>query len=585
MKQSSKHLRLGLLGDWTDPVAQLLEDLPSEQDTEFVPLVDPAAAAADLDAILALSQADALAHLPALIASGKPCRIVLRRRGPATAQLEWHAGLRWLMQCLTRTEWTSWELLALTAEAAEELTGEFGLPVTSLAPLRQIQTERPRVAISRDTDVITFAFDTKNGRRETRRAQLSVYNWARLRRLAQLFVADRDDPELADVINFANGTPNANLPAGTQTKRAPVILAVVPNGVGLGHITRMMGIARALNQSQNARVVFWSFSRAAEILQAAGFEVVLRQNAVHLRTHPPSWRQWETLEFARMIAHLKADVVSYDGGTFDNFIIDALRMPGCGRCGVLWVRRGMLRPEADAAMLEAEQYCDLVLEPGDLAVEMDKGPTRTKQANYKGFTQYVNSPPITLMPFLPPYSRRKAKKLLQLGWRRHCLISLGGAFGDWDQLRDLISHYAAKHGIGLIWAQSPLAPPPDNPDDATNIRQFYPVNRYLNAFDGVISATGYNSYHELMLGYDGPVLLAPTNNVRLDDQVARASYADAQRWAHVVYSDRLHEQAQIIEKFMQQVKSDTIFQNRPRIPWNTDALSKGIFDVCARYRK
>ena len=585
MKGAGIHRRLGLLGDWTDPVAQLLEDLPSEQNTEFVPLVDPAALASDLDGILALSQADALAHLPALIASGKPCRIVLRRRGPANATSEWHAGLRWLVQCLTLAEWTNWELVALTEEAARELSAEFGLLVTPLDPLTQIQTERPRVAISRNTDVISFAFDTENGGRETRRARLSIYNWVRLRRLAQLFVADSDDPELADVISFANGTPDANLPASPRTKRTPVILAVVPNGVGLGHVTRMMGIARALNQSQNARVVFWSYSRAAEILQAAGFEVVLRQNAVHLRAHPPSWRQWETLEFARMIAHLKADLVSYDGGTFDNFVIDALRMPGCGRCGVLWVRRGMLRPETDAAMLEAEQFCDLVLEPGDLAVEMDKGPTRTKQAQHKGFTQYVNSPPITLMPFLPRYSRREAKKLLQLGWRRHCLISLGGAFGDWDQLKTLISHFAAKNGIGLIWAQSPLAPPPDNPDAATSIRQFYPVNRYLNAFDGVISATGYNSYHELMLGYDGPVLLAPTNNVRLDDQVARASYADAQGWAHVVYSDRLNEQARIIEKFMQQVKSDTRFQNRPKTPWNTDALSKAIFDVCARYSK
>ena len=58
-----------------------------------------------------------------------------------------------------------------------------------------------------------------------------------------------------------------------------------------------------------------------------------------------------------------------------------------------------------------------------------------------------------------------------------------------------------------------------------------PLAPYLAAFDGVVSAAGYNSFHELMQLFDGPVLLVPRQHSQLDDQTARAQYAEAQGWA------------------------------------------------------
>lgn len=574
---------LGLVGPRTDPVAQLLEDLPQEAETTFIQMTDPQDDAHRVSRILVLSQDDALTHLPALIASNKPCQILLRRSKGPSDHMAWETGLAVLANALGSAEHAAISLVALTAEAAEVLGEHTGLPVKPLPDLPSLPQARPTVAITRDDPLITFTLDTLEGKRETRRGLLRVYNWARLRRLCRPFAADPADTDMVDLTTFARGRDTATPMPKPSSTDTPCIVAVVPNGVGLGHVTRMMAIGKELQKARDVRIVFWSYSRAAEILQAAGFEVILRQNAVHLKAHPPSWREWETLEFAHALKFLNARMISYDGGTFDPFLIEALRMPGCGRIGVIWVRRGMMRPESDALMLEAEQYCDLVLEPGDLAVEMDKGPTRLRTAEHQGFSQKIVTPPVTLRPYLPVYTQREAKKRLKLGRARHCLVSLGGAFGDWSRLNQLIEEMARKHRVQIVWAQSPLAPPLENSDTTVKTRRFYPLSRYLKAFDGVISATGYNSYHELMLGFDGPVLLAPTNNVRLDDQVARATFAGQQGWSDVTLSDGTSEQTETIDRFMKQVRAGLKVTNRPQLSQEDNILSDAIFNSLARY--
>lgn len=572
---------IGIVGNFTDPVAQLLQDSPDYGGAWFVEVVDPKVEAGDVELLFVLSLDDALAHLSELSASGKPCHILLRRPRSADEIAEWESGLRWLGLSLNRLDEFAPQLVALTDVAAAEIAPLIGRPVTALKPLDAVKSARPLLPIRRHEPVSNFAIDRTDGVREPRRIEWTVLNWARMRRLARLLAPDAEDLDMADVVKFANGQDR---PEPSAARADPLcILSVVPNGVGLGHVTRMMAIARTLKERANARVIFWSFSRAAEVLQAAGFEVILRQNAVHLDAHPPSWRMWETHEFARAIQHFKADLVSNDGANIDPFIFNALRMPGCGACGVLWVRRGMLRADADAKFLELEQNCDLTLEPGDLAVENDRGPTRLRQAKLQGFSKRMVSRPVTLKPFLTPYSTREAKRRLGLRRGKHILVSLGGAFGDWDAIKRLLEREAQRRKIGLVWAQSPLAAPPSDVEPGTLVRRFYPLSRYLSAFDGVVTATGYNSFHELMMAFDGPVMFAPTNFVRLDDQVARASWAAEQGWSDIVLSNKPHEHEARIASFMQQVVADAR-PVRPVEDFGGEEIANAILDAGAPYQ-
>jgi len=576
---SAQRQRVGVLGAWGDPAMQLLEDAFPE--AVLIQIDDPVADAAAVDAFFVCTQALALAQFEGLLRAGLPCTLLLRRNRAATELLAWQRGLAWLGAGLGATLPVGWRLVALSAPAAEEMAALLGHPVAPMPALPTPAEDRPVLPIDRRREMFTFSAGTGTGPRETRRTRIDQFNWVRLRRLAVLRAADPQDRDLSDLIDYANGTV-PTVPA----KAAPplCVISVVPNGVGLGHVTRMMAVGKALQQECGAQVIFWSFSRAAEIIRAAGFEVFLRQTAAHLDAHPPDWRLWETLEFAAALRRYRPSVITYDGATFDPFMIDALNQPGCGRCGVAWIRRGMLQRNCDAQLLEAEEYCDLVLEPGDVAIERDQGPTRTREAQFKGFSRYLYVPPVTLKPYLQSYDRRRAKKLLGLGMGRHCLVSLGGAFGDWEELRRLIERHAALLRIKLVWARSPLAPAPMGASAKTGIRQLYPLGSYLAAFDGVISATGYNSFHELMLEYDGPVLLAPTNQDRLDDQVARATHAAEMGWADLYRVGSPVAQEEIVARFMANVRRGLRVQGRPDPKYGAGDMARAIHALAARYR-
>jgi len=576
---SQKPHSLGLLGAWGDPAMQLLEDAYPE--ARLVQIDDPAPDAAGVDALVVCAQAQALAHFESLLRVNRPCTLVLRRPRAATEELAWQRGLDLLAAALGGTLPDTWRLAALTDAAARDISAILRLPVQVLPALPAIAGDRPVLPVDRTREMLTFSATTEDGRRETRRTRIEQYNWVRLRRLAVLRCADPQDRDLADLVDYANGTAP---PCPARAAAPPCVISVVPNGIGLGHVTRMMAVGKALQQECGARVIFWSFSRAAEIIRAAGFEVILRQTAMHLDAHPPDWRQWETQEFAAALRQFRPSVITYDGATFDPFMIDALNQPGCGRCGVAWVRRGMLQRSSDAQLLEAEEFCDLVLEPGDVAIERDQGPTRTREAQFKGFSRYLYVPPVTLKPYLQSYSRRAAKRLLGLGMGRHCLVSLGGAFGDWEELRRLIERHAAQRRVRLIWARSPLAPAPAGASDRTGIRQLYPLGSYLAAFDGVISATGYNSFHELMLEYDGPVLLTPTNQDRLDDQVARATHAAEKGWAELYRADTPDSQEAIVARFMAAVRRGETVRGRPAPRFGAGDMAQAIRALAARYR-
>ena len=51
------------------------------------------------------------------------------------------------------------------------------------------------------------------------------------------------------------------------------------------------------------------------------------------------------------------------------------------------------------------------------------------------------------------------------------------------------------------------------------------LSRYLKAFDLVLSAAGYNSFHELLLA-GIPAIFVPNENPQQDDQLARAQFAE-----------------------------------------------------------
>ncbi len=586
MTDPAKARRIGLLSLPMDPVAQLYAETCRAAGHRVVGIHGPEAADGLVDAIVVTSHRMFVADAAWLCDQPHPCDVILRGRSQLEGRDAWLGGIRLCAAIAGQSGAGNIRLRALSAQSAAALADETGLVVTPLEPRVADQTKaRRRATIDTESGVIRVAPQPGGAARpddppEDRTLPLHALNWSRLADRVTIDAPDPPDADLAGIVAYANAGRAAARDAGGE--RAIVI--VVPNGVGLGHLTRMLAVAHEIGRLWAGPVVFWCFSRGAELIEAAGHAVVHRQTAEHLGCESAAWRRWETLAFARFLQSANAAAVVYDGSAPDRFMAAALREPGNGGIGFVWVRRGMWNEKADCAPLEDTHLFDCILEPGELAAEADKGVIDGYTPEHLGLAEFVAAPPVTLLSRDDMPARRAARRDLKIGRGATCMVSLGSdVFGGHDLLISTLIAAARHERVRLVWLRSPLAPMPGPDRPGMEVRQVYPVSRYFNAFDGVVSAAGYNSFHELMLLYDGPVLFAPAENRLLDDQAARAAYAEEQGWAASIRSaDPATVQFEKLAAFMRSVRRGEGPANRPRVANGAAAIAARIVDVARR---
>lgn len=380
---------------------------------------------------------------------------------------------------------------------------------------------------------------------------LEDINLARVARDYRIVPREPAEADWADIANLAR-----RMPVALPTRE---YLFITPNGVGLGHLTRQLAVAQELvakaPAGETPNITFWCFSRAASIVQRAGYKVLLRHTAEHLGADFAPWLAWETAAFAHFLRLRRPAAIVTDGSRVEPFITDALKQPGCHHSRLVWIRRGMWRSDADDSGLADIRYCDRVLVPGDLAAEADIGATARVNPNPAGLSQEIVTPPVVMKPAKEIQTRRAARKRFRLGMGRYCLVSLGGdSFARTSIMHHKLAEAANRNGIRLVWAQSPLAAmPPGKNRDERRISLF-PISPYFAAFDGIVSAAGYNSFHELLHFTDRPALFVPTTNERADDQAARARFAAAQGWASVLEHETGEAEDEKIDAFFRSLR-------------------------------
>ncbi len=552
-----------LCGDPSDPMMQLLaEDLAA---LGPCPDINADPDPARHDRILYCDQASFLAALfgPPLVQI--PVTVILRRSGLRIGEDGWATGIRVIGRMVKELGRHAIQPVTLTPEAAAEVA-RAGCPDAQPLAL----SADAAMDDARDNRLMA-EFDARSGTILTDRGlmQADAQNWAQLRNRLRFKTATCPQNDILDLLTRCNsGAPTPQMPTPIGAADGPTYVAVVTNGVGLGHLTRLLAIADALRAQARARVVFWCFSHGAGILVGAGYEVVQRMTAQHLDCDYDDWIDWEEAAFSAFLARWRPEAVIYDSSRVDPFVTRALRQPGNGRTALVLVRRAMWQPHRDPADLDAAQHTVLVAEPGDLSAAADRGPTVTASPRLTGLARFAATAPVLLRPDGGPLTRGSARRALGLSpfRRRVCLVSLGGeAFGRDATLARDIAASASKAGVRLIWARSPLArSAADLGIDRATLRHLFPLGRYLMAFDGVITACGYNSYHEAMQTRL-PVLLAPTANERLDDQVARASHAASEGWAMLLDPGRPEDRAGLLNAFMADVRAGRQVQ-RPSAP-------------------
>ncbi len=294
------------------------------------------------------------------------------------------------------------------------------------------------------------------------------------------------------------------------------ILFVTSNGTGLGHLTRSMAIARRLPES--VEPLFITFSAGAPVVRAQGFAV--EYIASYDRPGAGTDLSWTLRARDRLVAavaEIQPSLVVFDGTHPYERLLPALRSTGAP---LVWCRRGMWRPDADAAPLHRSHLFDYILEPGELDPGADRGPTAARRG------EATTVAPIVLLDHGEQLDRELACD--ELGLKpdgRNVLVQLGQGNGVREATERCLTRLQSLPGVQAVALSSTLRTLGDLGDGVVRIDATYPIARYYRAFDASIAAAGYNVFHEL-IAMRVPTLFIPIER-QTDDQLARAQSANA----------------------------------------------------------
>lgn len=344
------------------------------------------------------------------------------------------------------------------------------------------------------------------------------------RRLRELLLppsTTSDEPAAAPA-TVALKAPTAHLAVRRPTPRTrystahrPRALFITSNGVGMGHLTRMLGVARECADFLDP--VFFAMAQGISVVASAGLPYEYVPFSTALQTSSPDWHHYFRDRLLAAIDHYEAEIIAFDATWPYRGLLDAL---SARDVLAVWVRRGMWKPSITTHELRSAPRFDLVIEPGDYAASYDRGATsQVRDAR-------LVAPVTVLHPseMLPRQAARRALGLEESPDARYALVTLGaGNINDVGVTQQRVLSRLERHPE---W-RSVLTRPPiaaQQTGRPTHSLSTFPLARYTRAFDFAVSASGYNSFTECMAG-GLPTLWIPNTATMTDDQDARARWA------------------------------------------------------------
>ncbi len=293
------------------------------------------------------------------------------------------------------------------------------------------------------------------------------------------------------------------------------------NGLGLGHVTRLISIARALRRlEREAEILFLTSSEADGVIYREGFAAVkLPSKSIREQTRLSKSAFLRTAQSVTWsaISAFDPDVLVVDtfpAGSFEE-LLPVLR----------WRQRNVFvfreqRPEHGAGelMQATLRLYDRIVVPHASIDEVGPLP-EPKKAIAVG--------PILIRQRSELLGRDEARERLGVDPdRRLGYVSFGGG-GDADAPDALVlaaqvmkdAGVTPVIGVGALARRSPSIP------GSLALPERQPALEVLAAFDAAISGAGYNSVHELLFA-GVPSVLVPFER-QVDDQLRRAEQAQS----------------------------------------------------------
>lgn len=299
-----------------------------------------------------------------------------------------------------------------------------------------------------------------------------------------------------------------------RASELPRVLFVTSNGAGMGHLTRCLAVARSGRQQFNSQ--FMSLSSSADVVRRFGYEVL--QYPSHGQSPGMTQAEWNDrfAEYFDSVCRVNQPAaIVFDGTWIYRAVHETARRQGIK---LIWLRRGLWMDGASAVQVrDRASIADQLLVPGDIAESADTGPVAVREGTV------VPAPTLTTPEEL--LSRDDALRKLNLDPdRQYILVQLGaGTINDIAKLRNLVTDYILEYSAShVVVSLSPLGKPYADPRERVHVVREYPLAPFLNAFEFMVIAAGYNSVHE-SIRFARPAVVVPNLATTTDNQLLRAN--------------------------------------------------------------
>ncbi|MCQ4630008.1 methyltransferase domain-containing protein [Shinella sp. CPCC 100929] len=326
-----------------------------------------------------------------------------------------------------------------------------------------------------------------------------------------VFLLEKRQPEDAFAVS-----PATHLASARPPHRPDAVLFVSANGIGQGHLTRQLAVARRLKHRPAA---FLTMSYSAGIVRDMGFPVHFVPHHALSGEEPGAWNARLATEIELLLDAYHVTTLIYDVNFVFDGIIEVLR--NHAKLQAVWIRRAMW-PSHHASYIGAGVHFPIIIEPDDYAAALDAGPTTTDRAK----TTLV--PPMLLIDPSERLERGAARQSLGLPQEGFVvLVDLSRSSNpDLTHLHGrLLDDLLARPDIHIVELKSPLTGnvAPRHPT-RHRLVTLHPAYAHSRAFDAAIVRAGYNTFHEHIAG-GIPTLFVPDESPDMDRQVDRARWA------------------------------------------------------------
>ena len=235
----------------------------------------------------------------------------------------------------------------------------------------------------------------------------------------------------------------------------------------------------------------------------------------------------------------------------------------------------MTRPlwqESHRIFLEFSDSFDAVIEPGELAETFDHGPTAACRK------EVFLVPPVLHLDPAERMSRESARAALGIPEGMTVVAFQLGAGANFD-LKDLraalLAEVLRRPDTIALEIQSPITPNAAGLEilgERHRTVELFPSFRFSRAFDAAISAAGYNTFHEQVLG-SIPTLFVPNEGDEMDLQASRARWAELTGRGWMMRRDYdLGFAASHVERLLDPVERAAVVRRCQSIVWTNGAV-------------